>query len=226
MTPTCRARTPSPSHASACAGASSIAWRYKVLASSSRLSRCISRARSNSALLVTVRRFFSPNASPGPSRQSRRLYSSGWASEPDQFHIENPLDEPHAGNERDCGRSEHEDHALIERRLAQCVRDRQEHADDHELPQLDAEIERDERDKQRLLRQPEVGEHRCESEAVNQAETEGDDPALFVDRRPDIVERRENDRERDRRLDPARRKRDDAERGERERDRVRERESG
>ncbi len=65
----------------------------------------------------------------------------------------------------------HDDqHALVERGGAELVGDRHEDADDHELTKFDAEVEGDQRDQQRFLRQPEIGEHRCETEAVNEAE--------------------------------------------------------
>ena len=60
--------------------------------------------------------------------------------------------------------------ALIERGGAEPVGDRQEDGDDHELARFDAEVEGDQRDQQRFPRQPEVGEHRRETEAVDQAE--------------------------------------------------------
>ena len=47
-----------------------------------------------------------------------------------------------------------------------------------ELSQFDAQIERDKRDQQRLLRQPEFGEHRRKAEAMDKSEAERDEPVF------------------------------------------------
>ena len=80
--------------------------------------------------------------------------------------------------------------------VAQRVGKGQEHRDDRELADFDAEIERDQRQQQRSLRQAEIGQHAGEAEAVDQAEAERDDPASAVDDRADVVERGQHHRQR------------------------------
>ena len=45
-----------------------------------------------------------------------------------------------------------------------------------QLTQLDADVEHQQRDRNRVLRQSDFGQRTCEAEAVEQAETERDDP--------------------------------------------------
>ena len=101
-------------------------------------------------------------------------------SPPDELEIDARWMSHTDAIERDGRRAVDDEDALIERRRAEPEGNRQEDPDDHELSQLDAQVEGDERDQQRLLRQPEVGQHRREAEAVDQAEAERDRPALAV----------------------------------------------
>lgn len=76
------------------------------------------------------------------------------------------------------------------------------------------------------MRQSQVGQHAGEAEAVNQAEGEGEQPAAGARDDDQIVERSDDDRRRDRRLDPSRWQLYDVPRGERKGDRVGERKRG
>ena len=114
----------------------------------------------------------------------------------------------------------------IARALAQQEQQRRRRDHDHQLPDLEADVELQQRPDELRGRQIQFGQHAGEAEAVDQAEEEGDDDATATKDRPQIVERGEHDRDGDRRLDERWRQRHPFHRGERERDRVRERERG
>ena len=99
--------------------------------------------------------------------------------------------------------------------------------DDEQLPDLDADVEREQRPAQRPRRQVHLAQHVGEAEAVDQAEDERD-PGPDVAALPDqeVVDADVDDAERDRRLDDAGGRTDEAERRQRQRDAVREREPG
>jgi hypothetical protein len=116
-------------------------------------------------------------------------------------------------------------HALaVEQGLAQHERQRQERGDDGQLAHLDAQVETHQRQHQRTLRQAQVGQHRREAEAVQQAEAEGHHPAPPLDRAAQVVERGDHHRERDGRFHQPRRQADHLQRRQAERDRVGQRE--
>src|SRR6266446_5628792 len=71
-----------------------------------------------------------------------------------QLQIERALHQPDRGNEDDRGRTADEDQAAIDPVPAQREGERQERGDDRELSAFHAEIEADEGDEQRALRQP------------------------------------------------------------------------
>ena len=98
---------------------------------------------------------------------------------------------------------------------------------DQELPDLDADVEREERPAERARGQIHLAQHAGEAEAVYEAERERDpraDVAAVFDQQ--VVGADVNDAERDRRLDDPRRRADDVQRLERERDAVRDGERG
>src|SRR5262245_46339315 len=79
--------------------------------------------------------------------------------------------------------------------------------DESEPPELGADVEREQRERNVAGRQPDLGQRAREAEPVQQAETERDDPgpalrqAALAAPNPHDLAREEQDRQRDRRLD-------------------------
>ena len=81
----------------------------------------------------------------------------------------------------------------IEQGVAHDVGERQENTDDSELAAFHAYVETHQRKQQRILWLAQVGQHAGESEAVDQAEGEGNDPASAFKQGEYIVQCREHD---------------------------------
>src|SRR5439155_23733069 len=87
------------------------------------------------------------------------ITTNGWPrrrGEDCELHVERTLDYPDSCNQNNQRRAAEENNLSIERRPAKEERDRQERADYHQLPGLNAEVETDERERERTVRQAEL----------------------------------------------------------------------
>src|SRR5207248_11162034 len=109
---------------------------------------------------------------------------------------------------------------------AKCRQKRDDREHDQDLAQLHADVETQERPRERSVRQSELAEHAGEAESVDEPERERDSraPVAAARTRAKILEADVDDAERDQGLDDAPRDPDHAQDGERERDAVRQRE--
>ena len=102
---------------------------------------------------------------PGRPHYALLLRGEGY-----ELHVERTLDEPDSCNENDQRRAAEENSLPIERCPTKEERDRQERADDPQLPGLNAEVETDERQREGTLRQAELLQGTRKAEAVDQPE--------------------------------------------------------
>src|SRR5690349_3410221 len=129
----------------------------------------------------------------GPSRFMDATWGcAGEYSRGDDLHVERALDEPDTRHGDDGERADDEYEAPVEPGRPEPIGHGEEHADDRELPAFHAEVETDQRDEERSLRQPQIPQHAREPEAVDQAEGERHHPAPPVDEREHVVERGEH----------------------------------
>src|SRR2546422_2730832 len=101
------------------------------------------------------------------------ITTNGWPrrrGEDCELHVERTLDYPDSCNQNNQRRAAEENNLSIERRPAKEERDRQERADYHQLPGLNAEVETDERERERTLRQAELLQDIREAQAVDEPE--------------------------------------------------------
>src|SRR6266480_3797 len=132
--------------------------------------------RSSSIAWIHTRWFKRPasESEPGVFFFGRRRTSEAALRSPDcagdHQHVERTLDYPDSCNQNNQRRAAEENNLSIERRPAKEERDRQERADYHQLPGLNAEVETDERERERTLRQAELLQDIREAQAVDESE--------------------------------------------------------
>ena len=97
----------------------------------------------------------------------------------------------------------------------------QERRYDRQLSCLDTKVEADQRYRQRRFGQCEIGQYVREAQSVDQPEDERNDPQPVLDQRIEVVQRCDDHRSRDRRLDQPRRQSDEPQHREAQGDRMR-----
>ena len=102
---------------------------------------------------------------------------------PKALREQRPFDEPvgakpgdRGGDGIDQGRPARRRRRRARGQAVDNQKERHDDRDDGDLPDLDPDIEEGEGDEQRILRQPDVAQRAGESEAVDEAEEEGDPP--------------------------------------------------
>src|SRR6516164_10815731 len=108
----------------------------------------------------------------------------------------------------------------IEPRTARQISERQKRRYDHQLPRLDTKIEADQRYRQRRFGQTEICQDIGKSQSVHQPEHKSDDPQPLLDQRVKVVQRGDDYRSGDRRLDEPRWQSDEPQHREAQGDRM------
>ena len=146
--------------------------------------------------------------------------------ERNELQVETALRQPQESNTRDADGAEFQDDWRVQPETAQAVSQRQNHADDGQLPRLHAQVEADQPQQAQIIGQPEVEQYGGEAEAVDEAEGKGQGGAALDEDRVEIVQGRSRHRSGDGGFHPARGQGDKPERRQAEGDGMRQGEGG
>src|SRR5215469_16375441 len=135
-------------------------------------------------------------------------------------NVETALDQPYRCDRRNAQRASAESEPRIEPRTARQISEGQERRYDRQLPRLDTEIEADQRYRERRFSQTEIRQDIRKSQSVDQPKHKSDDPQPLLDQRAKVVQRCDDHRSCDHRLDQSRRQSDEPQHREAQRDRM------
>ncbi len=126
----------------------------------------------------------------------------------------------------DQGRPARRHRARARAQAVDAEKQRHDDGGDGDLADLDSDIEEREGDEHRILRQPDVAQRAGETEAMNEVKKEGDPPTTLDPPVEEVLQGDGDHARGDQRFDQAARQADQIKRGQRERDRMGQREGG
>src|SRR5215469_14115262 len=119
-------------------------------------------------------------------------------------NVETALDQPYRCDRRNAQRASAESEPRIEPRTARQISEGQERRYDRQLSRFDTKIEANQRYRQSRVGQGEIRQNIGKTQSVHQPKHKSDDPQPLLDQRVKIVQRGEDYRSGDRRLDEPR----------------------